>query len=160
MRALRTSAFPMPGGPPLTMVVVEDSLKVSIEEAASGHRTLQPGVFVITDIFDVQDPTGDPDQDTILATTQAMRNMDAETEANMSVLYYYDAGALRVAREAVFSTKPAPLTVEQITTVFEQLAYHPDYNGQVVKTFTEDGTIVSLSNGHVTHMPPDSQVHR
>lgn len=150
MRALRTSIFPEPGPAPLTTVVAEGDLKISAEKAAEAHRTFEPGVFVITDIFDVPD-----DADHTACAALAMERIDREREANMSILYYYDAEALRVVREdgGVTSTKPAPLSVEEVTTVFEQLAYHPSYKGQSVQTMAEDGTtMVSLSHGHVTHV--------
>lgn len=162
MRALRTTAFIHPDQPPLTTVVIEASLRVPIEQAAEGMRS-QPDVLVITDIFDAPNPPRgeweatpeDAGAATVLATTEAMRRMDEDVERNMAILYFYNGAALRVVREAVIPTLPAPLTVEQITTVFEQLAYHPNYNGQHVNAFTEDGHQVNLKNGHVTNLPPE-----
>jgi hypothetical protein len=161
MRALRTSAFMSPNHEPLTTVLVEPSLKGTIEEAVVHLRT--PGTLVIHDIFDVPNPPigaweatpEDAGAATVLATTEAMRRIDEAAERNMAVMFFYNAAALRVATAGVFPTAPAPLTVEQIRTVFEQLATHPAYDGQHVHAFTERGHRIDLKNGHVTDLPPE-----
>lgn len=161
MRALRTTAFMDTHHEPLTTVVLEPGLKFSAEEALAYLRT--PGTLVIHDIFDVPNPPGgewegtveEADEAIVVATTDALTRMDADVEKNMAVMYFWNAEALRVATESVFATQPAPLTVEQIKTVFEQLATHPNYNGQHVHAFTEEGHQVNLKNGHVTDLPPE-----
>lgn len=153
MRALRVTAYMSPDHEPLTVVTIEPSLKVPPEDVVAAM--LEPGVLLIHDIFDVPNSPDDVDAAAVLATTEAMRRMDEDAERNMAVMYFWDAAALRVATAAVFPTKPAPLTVEQITTVFEQLATHPAYEGQHVHAFTEEGHRVNLKNGHVTDLPPE-----
>lgn len=161
MRALRTTAFMDTHHEPLTTVVLEPGLRFSAEEALAYLRT--PGTLVLHDIFDVPDPPNGEWEETpedagaaiVVATTDALARIDADVEKNMAIMYFYNAEALRVATEAVFPTAPAPLSVEQIKTVFEQLATHPNYNGQHVHAFTEEGHQVNLKNGHVTDLPPE-----
>ena len=48
------------------------------------------------------------------------------------------------------ATKPAPLSVDEITNALEQLARHPDYRGQLVVSIAEDGRVVTMREGTAT----------
>lgn len=159
MRALRTSLFADPGPPLMTTVVFEQDLKIAVEAAAQAHVAMDPEVFVITDIFDVPD---DVAADMVRLTAHAMDRIDPLVESNMAILFFHTVMVFPAVKQGgvVGSKKVAPFSVERVKVVFEQLACHPKYDGQVVVVQAEDGSTVSLSNGHVTDLPPDSKVYR
>lgn len=152
MRALRTSLFADPHSPLMTTIVFEDDLKLAIGAAAQAHVAMDPEVFVITDIFDVPDDVGDMEA----LSAYAMERIDPLVEQNMAILFFYTVMLLPAVRQGGFvgSKKVAPFSVERVKVVFEQLACHPKYDGQVVQIEAENGSTVSLSNGHITHVPP------
>lgn len=77
---------------------------------------------------------------------------------NMLVAYEYYAQALQNAKPdgAVVSTKPAPLSREQMTEVFKKLAGHPNYQGQRIYTPLEDGTTIEMQNGQIVRHRMDT----
>lgn len=141
-RVARITAF----GPelePISVVVHEDELSMPMEEAISAMRPV-PGGYVAVDEFE-------SDHELVGATLEAtQRGMDArEEESQAALLYHWNAGVLlRVAEGGVLTaTLPAPLTVERIIDVFQQLAVHPNYRGQLVMGISQDERFVTMRNG-------------
>lgn len=70
-----------------------------------------------------------------------------EVSRNMALLFFWDARALRTLRAGgvCTATERSPLTVAQITEVFEQLREHPDYDNHTVMSISADGQVVKMT---------------
>lgn len=146
MRVVRVSCYgPMEG--PLTMVMRESDLQVTIEEFV--ERTFTPGAFVAHEVFEV-----DPAPSILEATVEAGKRMTARynTERDMALLYHWDGEALaKVLPEGVVAaTKAAPLTNEEVECVLLQLAKHPLYKNQKVVVISKTNDVISMQSGKVT----------
>lgn len=149
MKILRTSMFRSHAEPPFTLVVREADLAVPIEECANAPNPLR-GAFTAQEIFEMP---GEPSL--VEATVEAHRRQQARAlvESNMALLYEWDGAALaKVTKGGVLmGTLPAPLTVEEISTVFIQLLAHPNYDGHRIVAIAKTGEVVTLT--------PDGEVH-
>lgn len=130
-----------------TFVVLEKDLTVSAEQYLKDlPRT--PGLFSVTEAVD------SPDMDLVTATAWIANYVQErrDIERDMAILYYWDAQMLRMlnAGGPCVNTRPAPLTVEQIQVVFEQLKHHPNYTGNTVLTIAKDLTPVQLRAGEIS----------
>lgn len=145
MKVLRVTMFPPPGsGEPMHIVTRQEDMNIPVEEAATPDDT--PGVFYVSDIFEVADGTGIQE-----ATLEAGRRAD-DQEPNMAVHYYWTAMYLKrtVPGGVIGNTERSPLTVEQLKVCMKQLADHPAYEGHIVMSWAKDGTGVRLkSDGNV-----------
>lgn len=148
MKVLRVTVYsPLPDLLPTSMIVREVDLRGDIADAVQSQQDA-PGMFVITDVFEAD--AGAEIEDVTLVAIQ--RQTEAVmVERDMAVLFYWDAAHMsRVKKGGTISTsKPAPLTHEQVTTVLLQLANHPDYDGHTVICHTRDGHPVKLMNGEI-----------
>jgi hypothetical protein len=126
-------------------IVRESDLTVPLKEMA----VAQPGVFTITDVFEIDD---DATFEDALAMGLSRMGERAETERFMALHYYWHANQLsRLAVGGTLAnTEPAPLTVEELTESLSQLANHPDYRGQTIRSIAHDWTFVVLADGEVT----------
>jgi hypothetical protein len=151
MKALRTTVYTNLSGAFVSHVVREEDLQGSLMECMEGSRVLarRQSALVIFDFFDVPDGTS-PEEAALIGVQR--QSEVSEDETNMAILYHWDAQALRQTKDAgvVFSTRNAPLTVDQIKFVFEQLKEHPAYRKQTVTTTSYDGKKVSIRAGQVT----------
>jgi hypothetical protein len=134
---------------PITAVMVEDQIIVTIEELIAEQRIL-PGGYVVCDVFDTADD-GDGEARVMRATLEAV-NRQAERidyERNAAMLYHYDAGMFNMSQEggSIMASKPAPLSAATIIDVFEQLAHHPLYRHQLIVGIAEDFTIITMRDG-------------
>jgi hypothetical protein len=131
-------------GPPVTAVLVEDQIRVTIEQAIAEQKIL-PGGYVVCDPFET-------DGDVMRATLEAAQRQAerAEDEHMAALLYHWDAAALeRVAEGGVLTaTEPAPLDAATIIDCLEQLAHHPSYRHQLVVSISRDMEIVTMRDGH------------
>lgn len=148
MRVLRTTIFPDPRARkgPVTIVVRDSDIVVPLEEMVEQQRFLDPGSFVITDIFDM------PDSGIEEATRVAYAKRNEQDENNMAMLFAWTVMALATMKPAhIKMNKGAPLTVDQIVYTFEAVAHHPDYQGSIVETHSiKTGATVTLDSGVVT----------
>lgn len=147
MRVLRASCYATPGLPPITTVVRDCDIVDTLESARVA--SLVPGALVLHDLFEVDRGTNIRS-----ATMQAVERIDAEQEGNMAVLYHYNGQWLgNVSSGGVLTaTRPAPLTPDEIEVVFDQLKSHPNYDGQLIASPSNDGTLVQ--------MKPDGTIER
>lgn len=133
----------------LTVVVSCDDLAIT-PEAYKQHMKGVPGpAFIAFDLFDF-------DGDLAAATAEAMKRMAARTRAeqDQAIGYHWNGEMLSHARAMLMNPAPAPLTVEQMTDMLEQLAEHPNYAGQLVTTCVVDddnnATVFEMKDGSVT----------
>lgn len=151
MRALRATMYPPPGaGEPITTVMLEKHLKegVSAEAALKSMIEGAGGAFIVTEIFDA--PEVKPAEDEIVVATIAGQRRwlaHRDRELDMSIGYYWWTMTLArtVPGGTIVSPKPAPLSVEELRAVFEQVRHHPSYKEQSITTVAEDGAIVQLT---------------
>lgn len=144
MRVLRSSLFASMSQPPLTTVVRDCDVRDSLESIAISSR--QPGCLITHDIFDV------PRSTSIQASTRlAMLRMDKRLEQNMAVLFFWTLRQLRVLRSGgtVMMDKRAPLLVEDIRYVFDQLRQEKSYDDFTIVAFAQDGEMVRIKEGQV-----------
>ncbi len=148
MKAVRVSMY----GPELevvTAVMVEDQLRVTIDEAVAEQRIL-PGGYVVCDVFETGDD-GEPETRVMRATLEAVNRHaeHAEYEKNAAMLYHWNAMTLAGVSEGGVLTGsiPCPLTAETIIDVLEQLAHHPAYRHQLVMAISEDEQFVTMRDG-------------
>ncbi len=150
MRALRVSMYGPDLVQPITAVMVEGEINVTIEEAVFEQRIL-PGGYVVCDVFEAPDDGNGNETRVMRATLEAMRRQaeNAEAEGCAAMLYHYDAAMLSRCSESgtITATIPAPLPAETIIDVFEQLAHHPLYKHQLVIGISEDEQIVTMRDG-------------
>ena len=148
MRAVRVSMYG-PDLEPITAVLVEDQLRVTIDEAVAGQRTL-PGGYVVVDEFETDDD-GEPEARVMRATLEAANRQAerADYEKNAAMLYHWNGMTLqRVSEGGVLTgTLPCPLDAETIVDVLVQLASHPLYRGQLVMAISEDEQFVTMRDG-------------
>lgn len=149
MRAVRVSMYGPDIVQPITAVMFEDQISVTIEELVAEQATL-PGGYVVCDVFETSDG-GSVEERVMLGTLESLRRHAerVELERNAALLYHYDAEALsRVSEGGVLTaTIPAPLDAETIIDVLEQLAHHPNYRGQLVMAISEDERLVTMRDG-------------
>lgn len=147
-RAVRATMYPPPGYPGrLVMTVVRDvDVTVSLEEYVA--KVAQPGLFTLFDVFDVRDDCSIERATEMACERQRQR---AERETAMALFYHWNAGRLPMLRPGgvTTATRPAPLSVEELTEAMKQLARHPDYRSHTVIAIAEDGTVLSMRNGEV-----------
>jgi hypothetical protein len=142
VRAVRVSMY----GPelePITAVMVEDQINVTIEELVRDQRVL-PGGYVVCDVFETE---GDVTQATLESVNRLAESSEREWAA--ALLYHWDASALQGVAEGgvLTATLPAPLDAETIIDVLEQLAHHPNYRGQLVMAISEDEQFITMRDG-------------
>lgn len=142
MRAVRVSMYG-PDLEPVTAVMLEDQINVTIDELIADQRIF-PGGYVVCDEFETE---GDVMRATIEAATRQTERIDIERNAAM--LYYYDAGSLAMLAEGgvLTATLPAPLDAATIIDCLEQLAHHPLYRGQLIVAISADYEIVTMRDG-------------
>lgn len=145
MRATRwsiwlTAPF-MPGHIPPAMIVMRaQDMTMPPEEV--GRPDGVPGL-IIHDTWEM------PDGELEAAIAEAMMRADKreEAETHMATLYFWTAAWLTRMKEGapIMTEKPNPLTRDDLVTVLQQLADHPDYNHHQVITLSGiDGTLVHL----------------
>ena len=144
MRAARVSMYGPDLGPPVTAVLVEDQLRVTLEEALAEQKIL-PGGYVVCDPFETD---GDVMHATLEAVTRQLER--AEDEHMAALLYHWDAGALeRLAEGGVLTaTEPAPLDADTIIDCLEQLAHHPRYRHQLIVAISRNMEIITMRDGN------------
>lgn len=144
MKVLRVSIFIAAGVPPMTYVMRERDLAVPMEEVMT---VFPPNQFVIYDSFEMEDG------EIYDATAEAARRQQerAQDEDNMAMLYYYDVAAFPSMRDGgtIAGTVPAPLSVEQIGQVFEQLSQHEGYRDFRLTILSTDLRVVTYSDGEI-----------
>jgi hypothetical protein len=140
--------FPPGGETPITMVMREEDLKVSLEEAAKEQEEI-PGAFVICDIFEIP---GEPTIEDVTFKALELQQAAAEREQHMALTYYFEAAYLpRTPPGGVLTmTKPAPLSTDDLVVPLRQLAHHPDYDNHTVIAISHDHKIVELRGGKVS----------
>lgn len=137
---------------PVTVVVRARDLRTSPEKAAEEMEAVSPGAFVVSDIFEVDDEVYN---DPVKATFAGMRRLDdsarLDTEMNMALCYYWNANALdRLNSGGVLtSTRPAPLTEDQLSIVLRQLSRHPNYKQQRIMQYARNGRRVTFHDGKI-----------
>ncbi len=148
MKAARISMYG-PDLEPVTAVMLEDQIRVSIEELVGEQRIL-PGGYVVCDVFETGDD-GEGETRVMRATLEAVHRQEVslDYEKNAAMLYHWNAMTLeRVSEGGVLTgTLPCPLRVETIIDVLEQLAKHPAYRGQLVMAISEDQQFVTMRDG-------------
>lgn len=109
-----------------------------------------PGpAFVAFDVFE-------HDGDLASAISVGRERWEATTqdEMNQAISYHWNGQMLAQARAVLMNPAPAPLSVEQVKDVLEQLAKHPNYKGQQVMCFVLDDnqnlTEITMQNGEVS----------
>lgn len=142
MRILRQSAFASPDMPPVTTMIRESDAPDTLESVR--ERMLAPDLLVVSDIFETEDLVTEVEM-----VAEGMARIDAERESNMAVLYFHDLEALRITKPGGLLTtnRPAPLSEDQIRVVLDQLARHPNYEGQTVVVHDENMKPVTLKKG-------------
>lgn len=143
MRILRYTMY-SPDLQPVSPIVRDIDMTVLLEEAAY----LQPGMFAIIDIFEM------PDNSTLeqcIAGGLERMHERIDDERNMAMHYYWHAQQLMfaISTGVIANTRPAPLTADQLKVSLEQLATHPDYRRQTIRSIADDGTFVVLADGRV-----------
>lgn len=145
MRALRSTLY-SPALEPMTIVVRDSDITDTLESARV--RTAMPGFFVATDLFEI-----DGEADIVVATVAATLRQEAmrDDERNMAIQFYWATAQFQLVSRTghVIMPLPAPLSVEQVRTVFEQITQHPDYTEQSVTATTKDGVHVHIEKGEV-----------
>lgn len=153
MRIIRTTLYPHPSvrQPPMTTVMRDEDLAVSIAEFKAGYASSE-GAFVIYDEFVMP---GSPS--IIEASRAALARAHPQDESNMAILYFFAAQILGMLspRGVYGAPDPAPLSTEQVAYTLNELRRHPAYTrGKTVVILSNTRTTVTLSNGQVT--PPPS----
>lgn len=151
MRVIRTTIFPPPGaGSPVTAVVAEPSLTVSIEEFQKQMRGA--GTFILFDVFESQrDPYDIPGL--TLDANERLTDEAKQRDLHLATHYYWTASRFRILAPGgvVASDRPAPLTADELRVSMEQLAIHPDYDQSMsVLAISKDGKLVTLRGGKIT----------
>lgn len=157
MRILRSSVYPhyRRGKEPLTTIVRDQDLKISIEEFIAAMPSQD--IFIINEILTV------PDNSTFdWCLGYALAHINSQDEANMAMLYYFDADELHRINPGgtLAGTVPTPLSIEQVETVLKQLAKHSDYQQQTIKAIAQNGTIVTLIHGQIVSQNPEDPRYR
>lgn len=150
MKVLRSTMYPPSIDEPITIVAAAPSLKVSVEEAAAGME--QPGMFVVSDIFELPDDTQEPR----LSVEGMKRQMTcSEDERNMAICYYWNAAQLARMNPGggLANPSPAPLSVKQLEVVLRQLSKHPNYQKQTVICVSKDRRVVQILGGTISINP-------
>lgn len=146
MRVLRSSMF-SPALEPLTVVIRDSDVIDTLESIRVGAKDEALHYFIAHDIFETEDGSVEK------ATAFAMIRMEerAEDERNMALQFYWATAQFQLLSEGgtLIMPEPAPLTPEQIRTVFEQIVLHPDYRNQHVQATAKDNTVVTIENGEV-----------
>lgn len=143
--------YPPPGVvEPITVVMRDIDMKVKPEYfEAENMSGMGDGAFIITDIFDIPDDS-DIEAATLIAILR-QREISGLDEANMAVLYYYDADAFdRLKPGGVLTTsRPSPLSREQIEYVLLRLRDHPNYKGYTISCHDREFNLITLRDGKI-----------
>lgn len=136
MKVLRSTMWKTPDEK-MTMVVRASDMRVPLETLIEAPPL--PGGLITHSLFEMQ---GAPSIQE--ATMEALHRFEARAnrERNMAILYFWDAMALRTVSPGglLTPTQPAPLLADEIEPVLVQLAAHPNYIGQTVQVFSEEGS--------------------
>jgi hypothetical protein len=111
----------------------------------------EPGVFVASDIFEVQDGLCSAEI-TLRGARRLADSARAHEERNMAICYYWNAAQLAKIAESgtLVNPSPAPINAERLTVVLRQLSLHPKYKHQLVLTVSHDLTVVTMKDGKIT----------
>lgn len=140
-QVLRCSIYEDPFHP-LTWIVRGIDLDVAIKDAALDFEMIHSEVFVITDIFNVDENTYNDEASLIHAGLSRLRDSARELEErNMAISFYWNAAHLKVVSEEglLANPAPAPLSIEQLKAIARQLRVHPNYKKQTIVMNTRDG---------------------
>lgn len=152
MKVLRATDYASPSERLATMVIRQKDANRPLEEVAQEAIGGPPRTFVVTDLFEVPDSE---DTSLMACTARALERSDEEREQNMAIAFFWSVEKMLPILKAdgvLAAPDPAPLTNVELGAVYEQIARHPNYDRQLVQSMTEDGYLVSISNGHVTRV--------
>jgi hypothetical protein len=148
MRILRMTYW-SPDLKPTVAVTRDSDLSDSLESVRNRMFREGAGMFLTWDIFEVEG-----DMDIREATMEAGKRTQGEVgirEGHMAMLYaynlYHPNFNLVKRGGTIAQDQPSPLSVEEITFVFEQIAKHPKFKEKPVNmmAISEDFKIVQLS---------------
>lgn len=154
-KVIRTSLYRDPyDNTPITIVSRAIDLRKPAEEVAREMERSSPGVFVVSEVFEVDEATYADPLKVPLAAVRRLKECSPrlQGELDMAMCYYWNANALKVTTDhgMISATKPAPLTRDQLQTVLRQIARHPEYKHQNVIQFTHEGEPVRLVDGKIS----------
>lgn len=165
MRVLRLSMWAAPDAPPMSTVMRDCDLRMSIEDTIKAMTEEPPAsvierpvdnpvfesVFFVYETFDMQNTEIEA------ATVEAKRRLAKREveERNMAVLYFYNIQALKIVQAGgvLINPKPAPLNANDIEMALSQVASHPNYRGQKVVTNSYEGVVVELTSDGIRKIP-------
>lgn len=141
-RYLRTTRWP-PDLKPFTIVVAEVDVTCPLEEIGYPGGDFS---FVKQDIFSHESG------DIAMATVVGNSRMHAQliTERNQAIMFFWLTQQMPMVKEGgVLGTgRPAPFSAAEVREVFKQLCELREYRGFTLTAVAEDGTPVSMKEGH------------
>lgn len=148
MRYLRTTMFAVSyDAPPVTTIMSEADVTDTLEGVRQQFLADEgPACFYIFEI------ATDESEDLEVATANILMRMDQNRERNMAILYFWTMNLLPMMREngVIATPDPSPLTTEEITAVFEQIAQKGGRTDVSVTTGNETASeVVQLIDGKV-----------
>lgn len=151
MKVIRGTIYPTTDAAgAMTQVIREPDLLGTLDEALRSLGDPVPGALIVTDVFEAA-PAAGIEVVTIMA--ERRRQMTLQRELNMALLYHWDGDYLRhVSERGMLSGSiPAPHLREQdVRSVLQQLARHPNYRHQRVVAIARDWTMLEMHDGVVT----------
>lgn len=144
MKWLRTTIW-KPDLTTVSVVVRAADVTVPLEEIS---RDTGQEMLSIDDIFELE--SEDVAYGTMVAGRRAL--IEKDTERNMAILYYWLVGHMALVKDGgvLGTSKPAPLSTDAVRLVFRQLMEHPHYKGFTLQATSNDGTQISMKDGHAT----------
>lgn len=146
-RAIRLTLYDTHDDPaPVTSVVTEDDITVSLEELIEDSKYKTSTGFVAHQVLPVRPGERGSSPSLVQRMLKHQQKRD-EQERHQAMLYYWDAAQFaRLNPGGVLSaTKPAPLSIEEITDVLKQLYARADYDGFTIIVLSDDMTLLRLN---------------
>ncbi len=143
MRVLRVTRFMTDSPVPLTLFAPVSSFRLDEEQTIKAMKQPLEGdaAFVACRTIEVEDGASEVD---IAAAAITDSHTYGQREQDQAMLYSWDAAQFPKVVDGgmVSGTRPAPLSVEEIKDVFDQLSQHPGYRSFTLQTISEDHKLV------------------
>lgn len=144
-KAVYLARYSSPGEAPVLAVTTESEIEGSIKDLLDEVKYTDSDGFVAHQVFDVDTSMS---ENHLEATKKARskRKENSETEYNQSLLYYWNVKNFPVVNRGgvISGTRPAPLSVGEITDVLRQLHSRKDYSEYTIIVISEDHKVVRL----------------
>lgn len=153
MKYLRITMWMGRNAEPMTALIRETDLRVSIYEAATAQRTMvqNDGIGGFTEIEVHELPDGLSPEEALIEITRVRQEPTPARTRHMNTVRDWGLALLEKLTPGgvAQTTEDAPLGVDDLEAVLLQIAAAPNYQGQIFRMTAKDHTAVNLVSGKI-----------